>query len=93
MPIPAGENLASMAEVTASSTLVFSSLPFDGGWRTWSSRRRRSCRCRERVKYTLQIVEVRSEEQMTLEASLRYAEKAENFTPDTLLEAVKYPCG
>lgn len=86
VPIPAGENLASMAEITASSTLVFSSLPFDGGWRDLEFSAAQILPLQRGVKYTF-TVEVRSEEQTTLEASLRYAEKAENFTPDTLLES------
>lgn len=86
VPIPAGENLAAEAGITASSVLRLSALPFDGGWRDLEFAAAQILPLEKGVKYAF-TVEVSSEQETQLEVSLRYAAKAENFTPDSLLES------
>lgn len=78
-------NLADCARIEASSTLQLSQIPFDGPWCKLDFSAAQLLPLEKDVQYTFDI-QVEALKPTTLTVELRCAEKAENYTPDIVLD-------
>ncbi len=85
IPIRKDSNLASEAEVTATSELKLSQIPFDGDWTRLHYGTAQLLPFRAGQKYRFRVL-ARADKKTTLQIQLRISSKPTNYTPDIILE-------
>ncbi|RGN36443.1 FAD-dependent oxidoreductase [Bacteroides oleiciplenus] len=83
--IPITENLASKANITASSIQDMRLLPFDGEWHDLSVPVAQMLPMQSGEKYSL-LIETYAANDTVLDVELRYSSKPYNYTPDRIAE-------
>lgn len=78
-------NLATNAQITASSTLTLDQIPFDGPWHKLDFSMAQLLPFKKDTKYSFEI-QVEAIKSTSLNVELRCSEKAENYTPDKVLD-------
>lgn len=89
IPIEQERNLASSAQIEASSTLKLDEIPFDGSWYQLDFSVAQMLPLNPSTNYDFEV-ELDVLQPTTLNVELRYAEKPENYTPDCNAEKLQY---
>ncbi|APZ45555.1 FAD-binding dehydrogenase [Polaribacter reichenbachii] len=85
VPIQKASNLINSADVKASSSLSLSEIPFDGDWFQLSISSAQMLPLKANQNYSFKV-KVKATEATTLKVELRTSEKAENYTPEVIIE-------
>lgn len=86
IPINSDTNLLNEAQVTASSELEISEIPFDGNWFKLNISAAQLLPLNTDIEYTFKVL-VKVEAATTLEVQLRTSKKIKNYTPEVILES------
>ncbi len=86
IPIQPASNLLSDGAISASSSLALSEIPFDGDWMPLSISSAQLLPLAADEKYQVKVL-VNADEATQLEVQLRTSEKAENYTPEVILDS------
>ncbi len=85
VPIDQKENLAALAQITASSEMILDQIPFDGDWLDLDIAAGQLLPLKKNTQYSFEI-SANAQIATTIEAELRCSSKTHNFTPDVLIE-------
>lgn len=88
VPIQDDRNLVNTAEITASSELMLTQLPFDGPWKGLDYSVAQLVPLQKNTGYTFAF-NLKAEEETILTIELRTSSKTHNYTPDSVLESKK----
>jgi hypothetical protein len=88
IPIDQATNLAAQAEITSSSSLIFSGFPADGSWYNLKVGVAQMLPLQKGMRYSFKT-KVFADEPTIIKVLLQVSSKTSNYTPDVLLESVE----